>query len=853
MYIICSYIPPSSPIAIYEQHGKAVELICSKLKSCDSIILVGDFNIPSLSWQVDAITNYLIPIFSIDAPTEFINGISNNSLTQINNVVNSSGRWLDLIFVSDPDDFSHRRTLPLRCPEDRHHPTIEIIFSYSYSHTNDKPTLEKQFCFKKTDYQLLNTLLSQINWIELFSNYNDNLDLSITTFYNLLHDCFLDSVPKILPSKSTGPPWNTKYLSKLKNKKNKMFKKYKDKNTPINYKNYSVARSEFNIENNSAYKNYINKMKNNLKDDPKSFYKFVNSKRRSVDFPSTMKYNGLESSDDISISNMFAKFFASTYSSSLFNNSQYPYSIEQSTSIIIPSLNEVNVSSNLSKLKMSYVSGPDGVPTCILKRCSNLLCTPLTYLFNLSLKLGYFPEAWKDSFIIPLFKTGSKSSISNYRGIAKLSAIPKLFEKLITEMLSHQVSSLLSPKQHGFRKSRSTITNLLELTSIVNDGFIKKKQTDAVYTDFSKAFDKVNHDLLLFKLDLLGFSVMLLKWIESYLKNRKQYVKFRNSKSNYIYVSSGVPQGSHLGPLLFTLFINDLPKVIKYSQTLMYADDVKIFLSFNNTADQALLQYDIINFTTWCEDNLMDLNTKKCKYMIFSRTTPINGCFLMNNEPLELVQTFNDLGILLDKQLDFRAHVSTTINKAMGVLGFIKRWAKEFSDPYTTKQLYTTLVRPILEYGSVVWDPSVKIRTQSIESVQKQFLLFCLRGLGWVYNNEFPSYNNRLALIKLPTLKSRRQMLNVTFVLKLLKGFIDSEFLLGKLNLYIPAYSTRNYEFLRLSTFQTNYAKADPFRKICEEFNQLYFAVDFNKNLDAVKRDIILHLNKLKHDIVIFK
>ena len=297
---------------------------------------------------------------------------------------------------------------------------------------------------------------------------------------------------------------------------------------------------------------------------------------------------------------------------------------------------------------------------------------------------------------IPLFKSGSKSLISNYRGIAKLNTIPKLFEKIIYDMLSHQISSILSPKQHGFRKSFSTITNILELTTRVNEGFVNQQQTDVIYTDFSKAFDKVNHNLLLYKLDKIGFSSALHGWISSYLKGRSQIVKYQNTCSKVINVTSGVPQGSHLGPLLFTLFINDLPSILKHSNILMYADDVKLFLSFNISYQQSLLQADLNNLATWCNLNLMHLNVKKCKYMIFSRTNPNIATYTLNDDVLEQVDTFNDLGILLDRKLDFRSHIYNTVNKAMGIFGFIKRWSKEFNDPYTTKKLFTTFANCVM-------------------------------------------------------------------------------------------------------------------------------------------------------------
>lgn len=706
-YVVCSYIPPGSLAAVYEDHKKAIDFILLKLKPSDWIMFAGDFNMPSISWENVPDLNYLIPSRSSIAASEFIDGLSNNCLFQINPVTNSNGKILDLVLVNEPTEFYVTRHVPVSNPEDRHHPTIEINCDCSFLRVSKKIT-KKNFCFYKTNYIHLHRLLSRINWVDELSRYDDDFDSCLNTFYSLINDCFTKSVPKTMPIKSTGPPWNTRYLIRLKNKKNKMFKNYKKYGTSIAYMKYTLSRSKFNIANQCAYNNYLCKVRNNLKKDPKSFYNFVNSKRRSTDFPQIMKFGNIESAEDITISNLFADFFASTYSSSKYiNTNQYPYPIPESSVNFSP-ITDTTVLNYLLKLKMSYVAGPDGVPSCILKKCSHLLHTPLTYLFNKSIKLCYFPTFWKESFIIPLFKSGSKKDVSNYRGIAKLSAIPKLFEQILYDTLSHQTSSILSSKQHGFRKSCSTVTNLLELTTIVNDGFINRKQTDVIYTDFSKAFDKVNHNLLLFKLDNMGFSNSLVKWISTYLKGRTQCVKFRSSFSNKINVTSGVPQGSHLGPLLFILFINDLPTAIQHSNSLMYADDVKLFLSFNNPYDQHLLQNDINRFSKWCKINLMDLNIKKCKYMIFTRLLPFNGNYMINNTALELVEYFNDLGIYLDKHLDFKAHISLTINKASGVLGFIKRWSKEFSDPYTTKQLYTTLVRPILEYGSVIWDLNTK-------------------------------------------------------------------------------------------------------------------------------------------------
>lgn len=464
-------------------------------------------------------------------------------------------------------------------------------------------------------------------------------------------------------------------------------------------------------------------------------------------------------------------------------------------------------------------------------------------MFNLSIKYGYFPTYWKDSYIIPLFKSGNKSGVTNYRGIAKLSTIPKLFEKCLTDQLCHKISSVLSPFQHGFRKGCSTTTNLLHLTSLVNRGFTNGQHTDVIYTDFSKAFDKVNHTLLLKKLYLMGFTTNCLDWIKSYLCSRKQRVLFNKSVSKNIMVKSGVPQGSHLGPILFSLFINDLPLTIKFSNVLLYADDVKIFQSFDSVSDHSYLQRDLDNFHVWCNLNLMELNLKKCKHMRFSRRFCVPDFYSLGGYQLELVDTFLDLGVLLDPKLSFAEHIALTTNKARGVLCFIKRWAKEFVEPNITKQLYTSLVRPILEYCSVIWDPLQGVRIQMVESVQKQFLLFCLRSLYSGPVTDLPSYTTRLACIKLPTLESRRKMMNVTFIVKLINGDVISEFLINNLFFNVPQRSTRFFIPLHIPFFRQNYADADPLIRMSSDFNNFYNYIDFSVNVNVIKRKIILSLN----------
>ena len=314
-----------------------------------------------------------------------------------------------------------------------------------------------------------------------------------------------------------------------------------------------------------------------------------------------------------------------------------------------------------------------------------------------------------------------------------------------------------------------------------HNGFINKFQTDIIYTDFSKAFDTVVHSLLIYKLDIMGFPTILLNWISSYLEDRTQKVHFNSLLSDDISVSSGVPQGSHLGPLLFVLYLNDLPSVIRFSNILMFADDVKLFCSLNTLNSSLNLQHDLHSLVNWCSSNGMTLNLKKCKKLTLSRTRPISIDYFIGSHKLDSVDSFTDLGIILDTKLRFHLHIESSVNKAKSLLGFIKRWSKEFDDPYITKRLFNSLVRPTLEYGCVLWSPFYKNYSNKIESVQTQFLLFALRGLPWNPLEALPPYVNRLKLIDLPTLDRRRLMLRAIFIIKLLRGQIDSNFLTGEI------------------------------------------------------------------------
>ena len=255
------------------------------------------------------------------------------------------------------------------------------------------------------------------------------------------------------------------------------------------------------------------------------------------------------------------------------------------------------------------------------------------------------------------------------------------------------------------------------LRTFLNEELSNGGQIDSVYTDFEKAFDKVNHSILHSKLRAAGICGNLLRWIISYLDNRTQIVAINGFLSNGITATSGVPQGTILACTLFTIFINDLPSVLN-CKNLLFADDLKIFKPIYNLSDCLSLQDDLNQLNNWCESNHLYLNIKKCKRISFTRNRAlIDYDYVINNIKLERVHSIKDLGVIIDTKLNFDIHISTMVKKAYSMLGFILRCTKEFKNVDALKSLYFTQVRSILEYGSQIWNPQYKKYVNKIESI----------------------------------------------------------------------------------------------------------------------------------------
>ena len=319
-------------------------------------------------------------------------------------------------------------------------------------------------------------------------------------------------------------------------------------------------------------------------------------------------------------------------------------------------------------------------------------------------------------------------------------------------------NNLIHKDQHGFRGGRSCCTQLLEVMETWTEWFDQGLPWNTIYTDFSKAFDSVPHERLLKKLKGYGIKGNLLNWIKDFLSNRRQRVSLGGKLSQWKPVTSGIPQGSVLGPILFTIFINDMPEIVS-SMMKLFADDAKIFRAIASADDINILQEDINKLLKWSVDWQLPLNVSKCKCMHYGNKN-LNHSYTMGDTPLATDSTEKDVGVTFDTSLEFRMHIKTMISKANSRVGLIKRSFSKLNKK-SFKLLYKSLVRPILEYCSCIWFPLYKTDAIEIEKVQRRAtkLVPCLKNM---------SYPDRLRELNLTTLAYRRQRTDIIQVFRII-------------------------------------------------------------------------------------
>lgn len=847
VYVCSIYLRPNSSADLYLAHSAAIDTISDQLDDSDVVIVLGDYNLPYLTWQLDEDLNGYIPInASSEQELALTESLLAYGLLQVNRFTNTNERLLDLAFVNAPDDVEIvEPPLPL-LPVDPHHKPFIILLDVlsDVSDVLEQRAEPMVMNFKRCDFEALNNALASIDWRQYI--VGDSVDLDTSTFYGKLFEVLDVHVPRVCRAAdtSTRKPWWTAELRHMRNTLRKMRKRFFKNRTMAN--NNSLRDMEASYKNllSETYSAYMRTVQEKLKQNPTSFWKYVKSLKASPRIPTTIEFDGTTSSTATEASNLFARFFQSVYNTT--TPATYPGCFQHvpvyDINLPVIQMSTDEVQKALEDVDVSKGAGVDGLPPLFLKHCASSLAFPVACLFNQSLAEKTFPAIWKTARIVPIHKSGSTYCVKNYRGISILCSLGKVFESMVQSILYRVAQPLISEHQHGFVKHRSTTTNLMCYTSVLFKEIEGRNQIDSIYVDFSKAFDVVPHDYAVEKLKYMGFPEHITGWLHSYLTDRKASVSVNSVCSREFTISSGVPQGSVLGPLIFILFVNDVCFRLK-SPKQMFADDLKFYRVISSVLDCLALQNDIDELLMWCHENGMKVNVTKCKVISFTRRiNTISHPYSIGSDTLERVNSIRDLGVTIDSKLRFHEHISSVGAKAFAVLGFIRRHSSYFTDVYTLKTLFCTLVRSILEYAVQIWAPYHVVHDIRLERVQKQFIRYALRQLPWNDPENLPDYPSRCMLISLDTLSTRRLKLQQIFVFDLMEGNIDCPELLQQINFNVPPRAYRSFPAINLPFHRTSYGRNCPLSSCLRAYNDVSSAHEFGMTKNAFKtriRDLV--------------
>ena len=405
----------------------------------------------------------------------------------------------------------------------------------------------------------------------------------------------------------------------------------------------------------------------------------------------------------------FTEFLGPPNSSSMFLSPTYKQEI-------------INIVSDFSSKKSA---GHDDISNFLLKGVISSIADPLAHIFNLSLSNGIVPESMKIAKVIPLFKKGDKLDVNNYRPISLLCTLSKILEKIVHKrtITFFKFNHILSNSQFGFREKHSTTHALLTFVEKVAHAIDRSSHLIGLFLDFSKAFDTINHDILLDKLHHYGVRGKALEWFRSYLMNRKQYVSLNGYNSQMLNIKCGVPQGSLLGPLLFLVYINDFCRSSDVLSFILFADDSNLFFSHNNPLTLVnTINSELENVAEWIKANKLSLNLQKTKYMFFSNCIekpPVDIIF--DGTPLEIVSHIKFLGITVDNKLSWKFHIDSIckiISRNIGIINKVK-----FCLPLSSLiTLYSSLILPYLNYGILAWGNTYQTFLDKLLLLQKKSL-----------------------------------------------------------------------------------------------------------------------------------
>ena len=718
-YVSCIYKPPNTNID--EFITKYTEFL-NKFKG-HTLYICGDFNIDLMKYNEHVSTgrflelNYSYNMYPlIIKPTR----ITEKSATLIDNIITNDlrNKMKNFILIDDITD---------------HLPVFTVIANVA-NYKSVKGTIEKRSLTIKNVNKLKCELVEH-SWHRVLQceNADQCYEIFIKDFVDILDRCC--KMVKSHVTHKNVKPWLTTGLINACKKKNSMYKRWlidKSQESESRYKKYKnklvlilrKAEREY-------YKNELNKHKKDVKATWSILNNIIKKGRKQSKECEFMNRNNKKVYDKQTIANMFNDFYINVgpkLASGIdtkhvqLQYDTYLKDIDIEKSMFILPCTEEEVSQIINNFKNKTSQDVNGISMKLVKELKEYLIEPLTHICNKSLLSGVFPNKMKTAKVLPLFKSNDEHNVSNYRPVSILPQFSKVLEKLYEKRLRAFIdkNNLLFSGQYGFRTNRSTSLALNELIDTIVTALGENKFCIGVFIDLKKAFDTVDHTLLIQKFKYYGVRGICSKFLDSYLSNRKQYVNYGSHVSEEQIIKCGVPQGSILGPLLFIMYINDMYKVSEILRFIIFADDTNLFcLGDDLSVLVNTVNIELKKLESWFKVNKLSLNVSKSNYMLFGNKKSDNYNVQLSGINLEKVVVTKFLGVLIDYQLNWNKHIQNVRFKVSKVVGIMYK-IRHKVDSNILLMIYNSLILPYLTYCIDIWGNTYKSRIRDLILLQKR-------------------------------------------------------------------------------------------------------------------------------------
>jgi len=792
------YRPPDAPIESFKETLNHLQTKLGKRQKAEKmpgIFLMGDFNLPEIDWEFPDHTQCHSKNDQL-AAKELLDFADRNFLSQAVNKPTRGVNIIDLVFTNRSQDIVETNTTDTQISD---HNLVQLTLGYNPMQPERRtPKVFDKHSFRavdfhRADFDKMNSQFSAVDWPlleELCDKEGDGSDFLELITLTVLQVTLINS-----PKKPVDDPGGRKraktrqsrdrYILKRRRRKiNARIHALKEKSPTSN--KIAILTKEANIltfEIRELIVHHLNEMEakavSTIKTNPRYFYSFAkrHAKTKSSVAPIRDSHGVLKTEPAEK-----AELLQSQYMK-VFSNPELA-NIESCTDGLNPSpsgkLDHISFDTDdiIEAIKEldAHSATPEGdIPAKILVKCKEALALPLFKLWDKSFRTGVIPQKLKTQYITPVFKKGDRTDAANYRPVSITSHLIKIFERVLRKhIVAHMESNnFLSPNQHGFRKKRSCLTQLLSHVDNVLKTLNEGEEVDVIYLDYAKAFDKVDHKILLAKAKRYGISGQTLQWLTEFLGNRLQTVLVEGAKSTFSVVLSGVPQGTVLGPILFILYIDDQLEILVTALGKVFADDTKLVGKIIDMAAKSLLQEDLFNVISWAINNNMQLNEKKFEVLNYKlnhsqllREMPFSSenyeYSLTTGDAIEPVKTVRDLGVLLSNDCSWTPHIHKMLEGARTMAAWVLSVFSNRS-PFLMLTLFKTMVRSKLEYCCPVWNPHKISDIKAIENIQRNYT----RRINGCQDID---YWARLKKLGIMSLQRRRERYVIIHTWKILNG-----------------------------------------------------------------------------------